>query len=68
MGRSHWKKDLVKGNIVLYAVPWVSYGTTVAFRSRGAIEASKYGAVGVLIRSVTPYSIDSPHVIWNQYF
>lgn len=27
------KKDQVAGKIVVYAVPWVSYGTTVSYRS-----------------------------------
>lgn len=28
-------KDKVKGKIVVFAVPWVDYGTTVAYRSGG---------------------------------
>lgn len=58
-----------RGKIVVYNEKWVDYGTTVAYRS-GAIEvefvqrrqitsiqAAKLGAVGTLIRSVTPFSI-----------
>jgi len=54
-------KDKVAGKIVVYAVPWVSYGWNVAYRSSGASNAAKYGAVGSLSRSATPVSIDSPH-------
>ncbi|MDH4130397.1 MAG: M28 family metallopeptidase [Gemmatimonadota bacterium] len=50
-----------KGKIVLFDVPFTSYGATVAYRSRGAVEAARAGAVASLIRSVTPYSIRSPH-------
>lgn len=37
---------------------------TVDFRVNGASRASEYGAVGVLIRSVTPFSIESPYKDW----
>jgi carboxypeptidase Q len=49
------------GKIVLYNVPFTEYHETVQYRVRGAIEASRAGAVASLIRSVTPYSIQSPH-------
>lgn len=50
-----------KGKIVLFDAPFVSYGQTVAYRREGAIAASKAGAVASLIRSVTPYSMRTPH-------
>ena len=50
-----------KGKIVLFDAPFVSYGQTVAYRVQGAIAASKAGAVASLIRSVTPYSMRTPH-------
>jgi len=50
-----------KGKIVLFDVPFTDYGATVAYRSRGAVEAARVGAVASLIRSVTPNSIRSPH-------
>lgn len=51
----------VKGRIVCFDVPFTGYGPTVAYRSNGAIEAAKLGAAGVLVRSVSPVSLDTPH-------
>ncbi|KAK7116317.1 carboxypeptidase Q-like [Littorina saxatilis] len=56
-----------KGKIVVYNEDFVSYGTTVAYRSNGAAEGAKVGAVATLIRSVTPYSIYSPHTGMQDY-
>ena len=49
------------GKIVLFDVPFTNYGATVQYRSRGAIAAAQVGAVASLIRSVTPYSLQTPH-------
>ncbi|XP_026749511.2 carboxypeptidase Q-like [Galleria mellonella] len=51
----------IKGKIVLFDAHYVTYGDTVIYRSQGASKASKKGAVASLIRSITPFSIYSPH-------
>lgn len=56
-----------KGKIVVYNVPFTTYGETVQYRMRGAIEAAKVGAVASLIRSVTPYSMQTPHTGTSSY-
>ena len=50
-----------RGKIVLFNVPFTVYGQTVAYRSGGAVAAARAGAVASLIRSVTPYSMRTPH-------
>jgi carboxypeptidase Q len=56
-----------RGRIVLYDVPFTNYGATVQYRGTGAIEAAKVGAVASLIRSVTPYSMRTPHTGGMRY-
>ncbi|GAB4460818.1 MAG: M28 family peptidase [Armatimonadaceae bacterium] len=51
----------VRGKIVCYNVPFTTYGETVRYRSGGASRAAKRGAVGVLVRSVGPVSLRTPH-------
>lgn len=51
----------VRGKIVLFDVPFTSYGETVRYRGGGAVAAARAGAVACLIRSVASYSIRSPH-------
>jgi carboxypeptidase Q len=51
----------VKGKIVLYNVPFTNYGETVAYRGAGASRAAKYEAAAVLVRSVGPVSLRTPH-------
>jgi carboxypeptidase Q len=53
--------EKVRGKIVLYNVPFTTYGATVQYRSSGASRAAKYGAVAALVRSVTPVSLSTPH-------
>jgi carboxypeptidase Q len=50
-----------KGKIVLFNVPFTSYGATVQYRATGAVEAARAGAVASLVRSVTPFSMRTPH-------
>ncbi|MDX2128764.1 MAG: M28 family metallopeptidase [Chloroherpetonaceae bacterium] len=55
------RKLEAKGKIVLFNIPFTNYGATVITRRNGAISAAKAGAVASLIRSVGPFSIQSPH-------
>ena len=50
-----------RGKIVLFNVPFTTYGQTVAYRSGGAVAAARAGAVASLVRSIAPYSIRTPH-------
>ncbi len=61
------RRDDARGKIVLFDVPFTSYGATVRYRTEGAIHAARAGAVASLIRSVTPYSIRSPHTGAMRY-
>jgi len=56
-----------KGKIVLFNVPFTSYGETVVYRRNGAPAAAKAGAVASLIRSVGPYSMQTPHTGSMRY-
>lgn len=56
-----------KDKIVLFNVPFTNYGKTVQYRSGGAIAASKAGAVASLVRSVGPYSMNTPHTGGMRY-
>jgi carboxypeptidase Q len=49
------------GKIVLFDVPFTSYGQTVRYRGIGATAAAKVGAVAMLLRSVAPFSMNTPH-------
>ena len=51
----------VSGKIVLFNQKWENYHKTVKYRLHGASKASKYGAIGCLVRSITPKSIYTPH-------
>jgi carboxypeptidase Q len=55
------RADEVPGRIVLFNVPFTTYGETVRYRVRGASEAARYGAVAGLVRSVGPVSLQTPH-------
>jgi carboxypeptidase Q len=51
----------VSGKIVLYNVPFTTYGETVQYRSDGASRAAARGAVAALVRSVGPAGLRTPH-------
>lgn len=55
------------GRIVLYNVPFTTYGETVAYRTNGAVEAAKVGAVASLVRSVGTASLYTPHTGAMRY-
>ena len=57
----------VKGKIVLFDVPFTDYGATVQYRALGPSAAAKAGAVAMLLRSVGPFSIASPHTGGLRY-
>src|SRR5258706_15123850 len=54
-------KDRVKGRIVLFNVPFTTYGDTVRFRASGPSRAGTLGAVAMLVRSVGPAGLRTPH-------
>jgi carboxypeptidase Q len=56
-----------RGKIVVYNVPFTTYGATVTYRLQGASRAARYGAVGALVRSITPVSLQTPHTGAMQY-
>jgi len=59
--------DQAKGKIVLLNAPFTSYGQTVTYRVVGAVAAARAGAVASLIRSVTPFSMRTPHTGQMRY-
>ncbi|XP_034937785.1 carboxypeptidase Q-like [Chelonus insularis] len=61
------RAEEVAGKIVVYNQKYESYGKTVIYRSKGADAAAAHGAVAVLIRSITPFSIYSPHTGMMDY-
>ena len=56
-----------EGRIVLFDVPFTSYRATVQYRVTGAVAAARVGAVASLIRSVTPFSMNTPHTGQMRY-
>lgn len=56
----------IPGKIVCFNVPFTSYGATVAYRVFGAVNAAPLGAIAVLVRSVTPFSLQTPHTGTSQ--
>ena len=56
-----------RGRIVVWDVPFTSYGQTVQYRARGASEAARAGAVASLVRSVGPFGMQTPHTGSMRY-
>ena len=61
------RADEAGGRIVLFNAPFTTYGETVQYRSGGAVAAARLGAAASLIRSVTPYSQQTPHTGSMRY-
>ena len=69
------RADDARGRIVFFDIPmdpeardtFAAYGAAVTQRVRGAIEAGKAGAVGVVIRSVASVIDDEPHTGGMRY-
>jgi carboxypeptidase Q len=55
------KGSAAKGRVVLFNVPFTSYGETVRFRSIGPSRAARHGAAAILVRAVGPSGLRTPH-------
>ncbi|MEO5590215.1 MAG: M20/M25/M40 family metallo-hydrolase, partial [Gemmatimonadaceae bacterium] len=62
------RRNEVRGRIVLFnhafdstLHPFVAYSQAVQYRAYGVDSAASLGAVGVLVRSITPHSLNTPH-------
>ena len=68
-------KNGIAGKVVFYNKPmdatkintFDAYGPAVQFRSKGAINAAKYGAIAVIVRSVTTAFDNYPHTGAMRY-
>lgn len=67
MDLANMTDDMVKGNIIIFVPKWEGYGKTVPYRRDAATVAAKRGGIAALVRSITPYSIGSPHTGWQHY-
>ena len=56
-----------RGRIVLFNVPFTTYGETVRFRSAGPSRAARHGAIAALVRAVGPAGLRTPHTGALQY-
>lgn len=61
------KASHVRGRIVLFNAAFTTYGETVRFRSGGPSRAARLGAVAVLVRSIGPDGLRTPHTGALQY-
>ena len=69
------RKNEIKGKIVFYnkafdptlIKTFEAYGQTVVYRGAGASRAAKYGAVGIMIRSMTESVANDPHTGGMRY-
>ena len=61
------RSSQARGRIVLFNVPFTTYGETVRFRSTGPSRAARHGAVAALVRAVGPPGLRTPHTGALQY-
>jgi carboxypeptidase Q len=57
----------VSGKIVLYNVPFVTYGQTNQYRTAGASAAARHGAVASLVRAIGPVGLRTAHTGGMSY-
>ena len=57
----------VTGKIVLFDVPFTTYSETVAYRTKGPSRCAEKGAVAMLVRSISPESLYTPHTGTLRY-
>jgi carboxypeptidase Q len=55
------RRAQVPGRIVLFDVTYTTYSETMSYRTGGARLAAEYGAAAVLVRSVGPIGLRTPH-------
>ncbi|KAF9415323.1 hypothetical protein HW555_006986 [Spodoptera exigua] len=63
----NFSDEKIRGKIVLYVPVFTTYGETVPYRSQGASKASAKGAIASLVRSITPFSLNTPHTGSQTY-
>ena len=69
------KKDQLKNKIVFYSYPFnkrfiktfMAYGDAVKYRGAGPSRAARYGAVGVIVRSMSESTDNYPHTGATNY-
>ncbi|XP_030022999.1 carboxypeptidase Q isoform X1 [Manduca sexta] len=57
----------VAGKIVLYDPIFTTYSETNQYRTQGAARAAAKGAIASLVRSIAPFSINTPHTGSQTY-
>ena len=57
----------VKGRIVLFNAVFTNYGATVVYRTTGPSRAAALGATAVLVRSIGPTGLRTPHTGSTNY-
>ena len=61
------KGPALRGRIVCFNAAYTNYGDTVRFRAAGPSRAARYGAIAVLVRSIGPNGLRTPHTGALQY-